>query len=246
MNLSHKDITLQLHGDRDKIIEEYISTYADSFKEWYAPVTLGNHKIYARTHPTFQWRADSINDNTLGKLKWDYIIKDNLPDLKDKKICDLGCNIGLFSLEMGKLGAIIDGFDRGPNTNIYLGSQSVANQAYFVRNLYEVFYKARYPYVNFHEVDLMTCDLGFLKEYDLLFSCCTLYHLGAQRMDQIIEFASKHIPEVFLQSNDLHGGNLGKISNIDYHIKLLEKYNYKIKKIVRIPGYPHSIIYAIQ
>jgi SAM-dependent methyltransferase len=213
------------------------------------PLQLGPHSIPARTYPTFQNRPESLLDETSGKRKWDLIISKNLPDLKGKVVCDIGCNIGIFSLEMARLGAkAVHGFDRGqdiiqPN-NPHLGAQSVAQQAYFVRNLYEAFHSARYPQVHFHEKDLMTMDFDQCV-FDVFVACCVLYHLGYDRMDSIIKTISRRVPEVFLQANNGHGGGLGQLSSLDSHIQLLEKYDYRIIRIDKGPeGYPHPIVYA--
>lgn len=235
--------------DAEDIIAKYIEKHKDEFLEWYMPLALGKNKIPARTYPDFRWRPESLADDTSGKRKWDLIIKDNLPDLKGKVVCDLGCNIGIFSLEMARLGARrVEGFDRGldivqPN-NINLGKQSVAQQAYFVRNLYEIYHGERFPQVAFHEADLMTLDISH-DHYDVMFACCVLYHLGAPRMEEIIKMASEHIPEIFLQANNGHGGGLGLLSSLDHHVELLEKYGYEIVRIDKGPsGYPHPIVYG--
>jgi 2-polyprenyl-3-methyl-5-hydroxy-6-metoxy-1,4-benzoquinol methylase len=247
----HKNyrIDTQLRGDaKDRVIAEYIAKHKDEFPEWYMPIQLGKHLIPSRTYPSFHDRPESLKDNTLGKLKWDFIIKENLPDLKNKKVCDIGCNAGVFSLNMYDLGAdMVDGYDRGysiiqPN-NAHLGNQNVAAQAYFVRNLYEAYFNQNYSRVNFFDVDLMTMDFAKI-DYDFFFSCCTLYHLGAERMHQIIKDISGRISEIFLQANNGHGGGLGKLSNLEYHISLLETYGYKIMWVDDPVDYPHPVIYA--
>jgi SAM-dependent methyltransferase len=227
-------------------MEQYIKSYKDEFPEWYAPLELGMHKIPARTFPTFHERWDSFHDNTLGKKKWDYIIKNALPDLTFKYICDIGCNIGIFAMEMARLGASVDGYDRGKGiiqaNNPNLGDQSVADQAYFVRNLYEAFYAERLN-VKFFETDLMQLDFSLLK-YDLFFSACTLYHLGAAKMEEAIAGISQNIKEVFLQTNECHGGELGRLAKLAHHRMLLEKYGYTIIREVAPLGYAHPVIYA--
>jgi 2-polyprenyl-3-methyl-5-hydroxy-6-metoxy-1,4-benzoquinol methylase len=240
---------LQLQGDeKDRVIAEHIAKHKDEFPEWYMPIQLGKHTIPSRTYPSFHDRPESLKDNTLGQLKWDFIIKKNLPDLKGKRVCDVGCNVGVFSLNMYDLGAImVDGYDRGhdiiqPN-NAHLGNQNVAAQAYFVRNLYEAYFNQGYSHVNFFDVDLMTVDFSKF-DYDVFFSCCTLYHLGAERMNRIIKDISKRIPEVFIQANNGHGGGLGKLSSLEYNISLLKTYEYKIIRVDNPEGYPHPVIYA--
>ena len=246
--IDHSTIELPLDGDQNAIIADYIIKYRDQFPEWYMPVDLGKNTIPARTYPHFQFRPESLVDDTSGKRKWDLIIRDNLPNLENKIVFDIGCNIGIFSLEMAKLGARVHGFDRGPDivqpNNHHLGVQSVVQQAYFVRNLYEVYHNKRFPQVKFHEMDLMTINFAHY-DFDVFFACCVLYHLGAERMEEIIKTISNRVPEVFLQANNGHGGELGQLSSLDNHVRLLKKYGYDIVRTANGPiGYPHPIVYA--
>lgn len=249
---NHRAIALDLNlsiEDRNNMMAQYIAKHIDEFPEWYMPINLGPHKIPARTYPSFKPRPESLLDDTCGQRKWDFIIKKNLPDLKGKTVCDIGCNAGIFSIGMAQLGAArVDGFDRGPDivqpNNHYLGKQSVPQQAYFVRNLYEAYYNERYLHVNFYEADLATIDFNLFHYYDVFVACCVLYHLGAERMETIIRDISEHIPEVFLQANEGHGGELGQLSCLDNHVHLLKKYGYVIKRIDNPSGYVHPVVYA--
>ena len=237
--------------ERDILIAEYIAEHKNEFPEWYMPLQLGPHTIPARTYPDFKDRPDSLLDETSGKRKWDLTLSKVMPDLKGKTVCDIGCNIGIFSLEMGLLGATsVCGFDRGsdivqPN-NHHLGTQSVVQQAYMVRNIYEAYHGCRIPHVHFKEQDLMTIDFTSLHYHlDVFVACCVLYHLGAERMEEIIKDISTHTPEVILQANNGHGGELGESSCLANHVRLLDKYGYTIEKTVMGPaGYPHPCVYA--
>ena len=252
MTVDHSEYALSIVGsieERDAAIAAYITAHKDEFPEWYMPLQLGQHTIQARTYPHFHYRPDSLEDDTSGRRKWDLTLSQVMPDLTDKIVFDLGCNIGIFSLEMAMLGALfVHGFDRGadivqPN-NHHLGTQSVAQQAYMIRNIYEAFYGLRLPNVLFHEQDLMTLDLK-TAQCNVLVAPCVLYHLGVERMEEIIRDASVHIPEIILQANNGHGGELGKLSCLANHVSLLNKYGYEVQKTVMgPPGYPHPVVYA--
>ena len=142
---------------------------------------------------------------------------------------------------------MVRGVDRGPAVfqpnNPNLGSQSVPNQAYAVRNIYEVFYNQIFENVAFAEADLMKLDFSN-PGCDLFFSCRVLYHLGEKKMEEIIRAVSKTTPEIILQSNEGHGGSLGKISSMAHHKKLLLKFGYSIIEEYSIPGNVHPIVYA--
>lgn len=248
----HMGFGLPIEGtqeERDVAIKNYIADHRDSFPEWYMPLEIGPHTIPARTYPRFNDRPDSLLDDTSGKRKWDLTLSKVMPDLTGKFVFDLGCNIGIFSIEMAILGARhVHGFDRGPDivqpNNHDLGTQSVAKQAYMVRNIYEAYYGERIGNVSFEEQDLMTMDLK-AGVCDVLVAPCVLYHLGAERMEEIIKDASEHIPEIILQANNGHGGELGKLSCLANNVQLLTKYGYEVQKTVTVrPGYPHPVVYA--
>ena len=246
----HNHGCIMISQNNTKVCKQYFNEFKDKFPEWYAPLDLGEYKIPRRTMPTFLNDESAYENDAYGKKKWDLIIKKNLPDLRRKVVSDVGSSTGIFSLEMARLGARrVDGFDRGlddrqPN-NLNLGIQSVPQQAYFVRNLYEFHYKTVFNHVNFYECDLFKRDFKKHK-YDLFFCCCLLYHFGGDRMEEIIRDVSINTPEIFLQANNGHTGELGKVSCLDNHVKLVEKYGYKIKIDEGYKGYNHPIVYGVK
>lgn len=241
-------VSLDYLEDRDHLdgeMKEYLSSVKNSFKEWYSPLELGPFLMPKITYPDFREVWDF--DDGEGIRNWNSAIKHVLPDLTGKSVLDIGSNMGLFSLELARLGANVCGVDRGPGVvqpnNHHLGSQSVPNQAYFIRNLYESYYAVRFPNVAFAEIDLMDFDFSDTK-CDIFFSCRVLYHLGSKRMGEIISSVSKNIPEIILQSNEGHAGKLGRISSMEFHKKLLKKCGYKIRREWSPAGCHHPVVYA--
>ncbi len=226
-------------------ITSYLDAIKDSFKEWYSPLELGPYKLPKITYPHFNEIWDF--DESEGIRNWCSVIRNVVPDISGKTVLDIGSNIGLFSLELARMGAKVCGVDRGPSVvqpnNPFLGAQSVPNQAYSIRNVYEAYYGVRFTNVAFAEIDLMDFDFSDTK-CDLFFSCRVLYHLGKRRMEEIIASISQNIPEIILQSNEGHGGKLGYISSMEFHKKLLGKYGYTIKKEWAPSGCDHPIVYA--
>ena len=228
-------------------VDKYVLNSTKSFKEWYSPLNLGPYKIPKRTFPDFNevWEYDESE----GIGNWNGVIKNVMPLMAGKKVLDIGCNIGLYSIEMARMGADICGVDRGPKiyqpNNHLLGEQSVPNQAYVIKNINEFFYKESIPNVAFAELDLMDFDFTHTT-CDLFFSCRVLYHLGKERMSEIIFDISKNIPEIILQANEGHSGTLGKIATIDFHKNLLKKCGYKVKSEFAPTGSMHPIVYAVK
>lgn len=228
-------------------LNQYLNDYCNDFLEWYTPIKIKGRVIHERTYPTFKERPEFLTNKERGKSKWDFIIKKNLPNIKEKTICDIGCNVGLFCIYLAQMGAKrVDGFDRGESTiqptNPNLPRQNVVKQSYFVKNLFMLAGEKSLDKVNYIECDINNLDFSKLK-YDLFFSSCVLYHFGEKKFEEIIRKVSKNIPEIFLQTNLGHGGNLAKLASVSYQKNLLEKYGYKVK--TDIPkNYNYPVIYG--
>jgi len=229
-------------------LDQYLQDYKDDFLEWYTPIQIMGRVIHERTYPKYVVRRAYLTNKERGESKWDYIIKDNLPSIKGKRVCDLGCNVGLYSIYLSQMGAKkVDGYDRTETivqpTNTELPKQNVVQQAYFVRNLHRLA-KIEVPdSVCFFEQDLASLDFSKLK-YDLLFSSCVLYHFGKKKFNEFISKVSSHIPEIFLQTNLGHkGGELEETASLAFHRMVLEKYGYKVI-IVAPENYNYPIIYG--
>lgn len=223
----------------------YLARAKNYFKEWYSPLELGHYKLPKVVYPHFQEVWDF--DDGEGIRNWHSAIRHVVPDVAGKKILDIGSNIGLYSLELARMEANVCGVDRGPRVvqanNHLLGAQSVPNQAYAIKNVYEAYYGKRFLNVAFAEIDLM--DFDFSNTYcDLFFSCRVLYHLGKNKMKEVVYDISKNIPEIILQSNEGHVGRLGDISSMAFHKKLLNECGYKIRREWMPLSGCHPIIHA--
>ena len=211
----------------------YLADYKDDFLEWYTPLEIGSEVIHERTYPHFKERPEYLENRERGRSKWEFIIEKNLPDLRGKRICDIGCNCGLYSIYMLQLGAKqVTGYDRNASsiqpTNSELPLQNVVEQAYFVRNLFCLSGMTNLSRLDFKECDLNTLDFTSLQ-YDVFFSCCVLYHFG-ERFEEAIRSIHNRIPIVFLQTNLGHKNSpLAKYASIEYHKTLLEKYGYSVR-----------------
>lgn len=230
-------------------LHQYFEDYWRDFKEWYTPLKLSDIIIHERTYPKYIPRPEYMNNKERGLSKWNYIIKNNLPNLKGKVVYDIGCNIGLYPILMADLGAkSVTGYDRGPSifqpTNKELPNQNVVEQAYFVKNLFRLSSKKDYKNVKYIEEDLSKMDYLKIK-CDLFFSSCVIYHFGKKKFEEIIEALSKNVKEIFLQTNLGHLNNpeLGDIVSVNYQTSILIKNGYKIKA-VEPKGYNYPIIYG--
>lgn len=241
----YKDIPVVVLNDFNDQLDSYAYDYKDTFLEWYTPVVINDENIFhERTYPNFVERPEYMTNKERGESKWKYIIEKNMPDLRGKTVCDVGCNIGLYAYYMTKMGAVkVDGYDRSSEiiqpSNPNLPRQSVVQQAYFVKNLLQLRDDQKYDNLNFYEFDINLANFESFK-YDVFYSSCVLYHFG-EKFDGFIEQISKNNPTVVLQTNLGHGGPLGEYASVDYHKHLLEKYGYSVEVDAPI-GYKYPMI----
>lgn len=227
-------------------LDRYLRDYKDDFREWYTPIQVGGRTIHERTYPRFVERPEYLTNRERGQSKWDFAIGPHLPDVRGKSVCDIGCNVGLYCINLSQRGArAVTGFDRAEQvvqpTNPELPRQNVVNQAYFVRNLFRLAGEHAAENVSYRECDLSELDFSALR-YDMLFSTCVLYHFGRARFEAIIRDIAPNIPEVFLQTNLGHTqGELGELVRPEYQANVLRAHGYVVK-IVEPPNYAYPLI----
>lgn len=130
-------------------------------KHWYQSMDLGNG-----------WKVggypiDHI-ESSIGK--WNFILKDNIPDLSGKDILDLGCNSGFFCFQSIKEGA-----------NYALGidkDQEWVDKAEFARDLLEKKDKINYKdTTKFIAKNICNLNLKSLGKFDIIYMLNFLYHI---------------------------------------------------------------------
>lgn len=229
-------------------IYSWIKTGINLFPEWYQPVDFGGEVIaHVTTPPSWQPRPELVDDITRGKAKWDFIVKKHLPSLSDKRVLDLGCSSGLYSLKMAKLGAReVIGIDR--NTTIKHRStdtppaQDVIAQAEFVKKSFELLDRKKYP-IHYIAQDVATLAQRKLGHFDVVLALCMVYH-ELDQMPKLIGYLASITDFLVLQANTMHGGELGKWASVSTHLELLLKAGFNQLTIDAPDNYPLPIIVA--
>jgi tRNA (mo5U34)-methyltransferase len=81
----------------DDAIRRRIAT----FDKWFVHTNFGNGIVARSTC----WPDQPDDSRHAGVSKFEFIVKRNLPDLQGKRILELGCNAGVISIHMSRLGA---------------------------------------------------------------------------------------------------------------------------------------------
>lgn len=214
-------------GISEMRLKWFVESFKNHFPEWYTPVAFDAHTvIHERTYPKFIERPEFLVNGERGMAKWEQSIAPYLPDVAGRRVWDIGCNVGLFSLQMSRLGAeMVIGIDRGETiiqpSNPSLPSQSVVQQAWFVKRAFELRDGRIYDNVEFKEEDIALFDFTRI-DADMVFSTCVLYHFGP-RFAEIMASFPPQVRCVFLQTNLGHKGLLGKWAAPDTHERILRR-----------------------
>lgn len=192
-------------------LSEWIKTGITGFKEWYQPVDFGDGLIAHVTTPP-DWQESPDLDAIRGMAKWDFIVKRNIPDVTGKRVLDVGCNNGVFSLQLAKNGASeVIGIDRDititqKSTDV-LPKQNIIEQANFVKHVFEIKDRKKYP-IEYIVEDFSNINVSKFGRFDLIIALCVVYH-QLRDTPKIIKALSEMTDHLILQTTLLHPGELG-------------------------------------
>ena len=175
--------------------------------EWYAPIDFG----YGLTKGAF-WSVKS------GMGRWEVFIKENLPDLKDKRVLDLGSNNGCLPLMMLRKGASeIIGMELSRE---FFKQSLLVHELFQWRNMQEYTFKA----LNTDMYSIINSDLG---KFDMVTSFCTLYYLKEPQMEAVVKRASEISLLMVIQANTMAGSTWDsdkpRRASVEFLKNLLEK-----------------------
>lgn len=231
--------------DKEEIYE-WIESGIHYFKEWYQPVDFRNGIIaHVTVPPHWNPSPNLLNDNTRGLSKWNYIIKKHIPDLKGKRVLDLGCSSGLYSLELAIMGAKeVIGIDR--NIEIKHRStdtpppQDVIAQAKFVKKSFELLNNVEYP-ITYIAHDIGRLDELNLGRFDLILALCVVYH-ELDKMPQLVHQLADMTDHLILQASQSHNGELGRCADKLRQVEILLEAGFTNVEIDAPIGYPLPVI----
>ena len=168
-----------------------IKAIISSQKKWYQNIPFG---LLLNTHRRWQ---DYVRRAI--RMPQEQIVLRHFPDVRGKRVIDIGCNAGLYSVESSCRGAShVVGVDVNP---------AAIEQANIVR---EVYRRQGKPVgeIEFHAGDISE-SLQLVSDRHVLFACCVLYHLGpvANLSDSIRESSME---KMVIQGNTVRMARIGE------------------------------------
>jgi SAM-dependent methyltransferase len=159
--------------------------------DWYQPVSFGEG-LEAHAHG----RPHLSNSFQAGLTKWRYIVERNLPDVQGLRVLDIGCNAGVFSIQLARCGAReVVGID---SNRTWPGWEE---QARFVKEALEARCHANYN-VRFVDCPMTNIPDANLGHFDFVMALCSLYYISEAEMLRVLKhFRDTECPMVLLQAN---------------------------------------------
>jgi len=225
---------------------KFVKEGIKKFREWYQPIDFGYGIIaHVQEFPDYIPKPEFMGNKLRGMSKWNFIIKPNLPDVRGMRILDLGCNAGLYSVQLAMNGAKeVIGIDRGPDiyqkSNPGLCRQDVISQAEFVKKAFEI-RTGKKLNIKFIRWDIGRLDELNLGKFDLVLALCVVYH-EMRKMPMILETLASMSNLIMLQTNLLHRGRLGKWASVETHVKVMTILGFDVRIDEGEPGYPMPLM----
>ncbi|HUT94323.1 MAG TPA: methyltransferase domain-containing protein [Thermoguttaceae bacterium] len=158
----------------DDYVKHFIDEGLPQFAKWYQSIEVAPG---VWTHPRREHKEGAVVEM--------------MPDVKCKRVLDLGCNDGLYSLTAARLGACrVVGIDKR--------GESV-EQAEFVKHIWSLT-KPSNGAVTFVAGDIFD-KIDLVEHADVLLACCVVYHLGDRLHTFWKAVAESNICTVLIQGN---------------------------------------------
>jgi len=238
---------VQMTEDEKEKYISFVNQNLNKFKEWYHPIDFGFGVVaHVCEYPDYIPKPELFNNKTRGLSKWEFIIKPNLPDIKGKRVLDLGCNTWLFSIQLALSGSReVIGIDRDQSiiqkSNPELAKQDIIAQANFVKKAFEIRERKVLDNVKFINWDVSKLEKLNLGRFDLILALCLVYH-ELDGMPDMLRKLSEMSDHIILQTNLMHKGKLGRWASIETHVKIMEYLGFESRIVEGSKGYPMPLI----
>ena len=161
----------------------------------------------------------------MGESKFEFIVRRNLCDLQGKRILELGCNAGVVSRHMVRLGAKeVIGVDSHSTWPDWL------EQAQFVTQVLEKRCDQKYN-VKFIDMDLRDVPSADLGNFDAVIALNCLYYVEEENIEKIIRHVSSVSDRFLIQCNTVDQKHLGERPTPAYMKRALAENGFPVVKV---------------
>ncbi len=191
---------------------------------FYAPVYYGSG-----------YSVGAISSIEVGTGKWRFIRR-HLPEVRGKRVLDLGTNNAMIPLEMLRAGAhSVTAYERDP---------VFADYARLNRRWFEFIDNRSYGF-ELVERPMHAVLERDLTGYDIATSFCSLYYESPENMARITRALSRAVEYFVVQANEnreQHFGELARLASLGFLSRLLAENGFAEQRIVRFGYYDRPLV----
>jgi predicted RNA methylase len=191
--------------------------------------------LYAPVYHGHGYGVGPIFNIEVGSGKWRFIRR-HLPDVRGKRVLDLGTNNAMIPLEMMRAGArSVTGYEMDP---------VFADYARLNRRWFEFVDNRSYD-LELVERPMHAAVESDLSGYDIATSFCSLYYEPPETMARMTRALSGAVEYFVVQANEnklQHTGELARLASLDFLRQLLAENGFSEQRVVRFPNYDRPLV----
>jgi len=179
---------------------------------WYQKINIEGILTSEKGSPYYKMEESELTWEKINSL---------IPDFKNKKIIDLGCNAGYYSIRAAQNGATVIGIETTP---IFF------KQALFLKDYYENLNNEQLN-ITYINKDISHVDFDAIGKVDYIFAFSVLYHIGKfeykknseeqlAEQDRMIKIMSN------LTDNFLVRARSESNKNVEYYNNIFKRYGF--------------------
>jgi len=231
-----------------KDLDSWIRQGIIGYQQWYQSVDFGNGVVADVTVPP-DWRPRPDLNPSSGLDRWNYIVSRNLPDLTGSRVLDLGCNVGLYSIELARMGAReVVGVDRDTSIRQRTGRLprvDLISQAEFVHEALQYRENRNFP-VSYQAIDFKNLsELTRLGWFDLILALNVVYH-ELDRAPSLVETLGSMTDVLVLQSSVTHPSPIREWASPSKSVEMLTAAGFDYVTVDSPRGYLQPVIRGIR
>lgn len=208
-------------------VDKELKKKIEALGEWYYYINFDGIEV----------RRDLKKDETNGFANWNGYLQYCLPGIEGKRILDIGCNAGVYDLEISRAKAAQT-----------VGVDLNTAQAEFVKEWFSRKEKRDFGNVRFIKRDAAKDGLSDLGRFDFVCLFAVVYHFR-EKIDSVMGEVSRITDTVVLQ------GNLKRLSSNKYKDRvgteyagitgmkdLLKRHGFKKFHVFAMNNYPKPVV----
>jgi hypothetical protein len=191
--------------------------------------------FYAPVYHGRGYGIGPIANIEVGSGKWRFIRR-HLPDVRGKRVLDLGTNNAMIPLEMLRAGA--------RSVTAYELDPVFADYARLNRRWFEFVDNRSYDFELVERPMRAALDRD-LTGYDIATSLCSLYYESPENMARITRALSGAVEYFVVQGNEnpeQHSGELARLASLDFLKRLLAENGFAEQRTVRFGYYGRPLV----